>query len=183
MTNNSGLARFSWRAVRVLALTAVPMFLLVQSSAAQNGANATRAARGARVETSGPSDKDTRPYDKHDFTGLWAHNPGAFHQPACPECRDIGPVAYGFFGDVPPRTPEGEKRFQMNRPTKGFEPGTKEAEAHADVDVAYRRATKAALSNDPEEHCEPLGLMRLVAFSGGNAAMISMHAESIAEAQ
>ena len=35
MTSNSGLARFSWHAVRVLALTAVPAFLLVPSSVAQ----------------------------------------------------------------------------------------------------------------------------------------------------
>src|SRR5215475_15247875 len=112
MIHNSGLARFSWHAVRVLALTAGLAFLLVQSSAAQNAANAVRG------ETSGPSDKDTRPYDKHDFTGLWARNPQPFNQPACPECRDRGPVSYGFFGDVPPRTPAGEKKFQMNKPTK-----------------------------------------------------------------
>ena len=165
MTNNSGLVRFSWHAVRALALTAVPAFLLVPSSAAQN------VAKVDRVATSAGSDKDTRPYDKHDFTGLWARNPGPFKQPACPECRDRGPVAYGYFGEVPPRTPEGEKKFQMNRPTKGFVAGSKEALAHADVDVAYRRAAEAALSNDPEQFCEPLGLMRLIAFSGGNAAM------------
>jgi len=176
MTNNralanSGLARFSWRAARMLALSAVPAFLLVQSSAAQDAANP---ARRANADRSVSSDKDTRSYDKHDFTGLWAHNPGVFHQPACPECRDPGPNipgAYGFFGEVPPRTPEGEKKFQMNRPTKGLELGTEKANARTDVDIAYRRAHKAALSNDPEEHCEPLGLMRLIAFSGGNAAM------------
>jgi hypothetical protein len=171
MTNNAGFARFSGRAARLLALTAVSAFLLVPSSTAQNAANA---GRGARVDRSVSSDKDTRQYDKHDFTGLWAHNPPLWDQPACPECRDPGPNipgAYGFFGDVPPRTPEGEKRFQMNRPTKGLELGSEGAKARADVDIAYRRATKAALSNDPEETCEPLGLMRLVAFSGGNAAM------------
>lgn len=165
MTNNNGLARFSWRAVRALALTAVPAFLPVQSSVAQN------VAKAARTETSGPSDKDTRPYDKHDFNGLWARNPSAqFNQPPCPECRDTGP-SYGFFGDVPPRTAEGEKRFQMNRPTKGYVAGTKQAAEHMDIDVGYRRAVQAALSNDPEERCEPLGLMRLVTFSGGNAPM------------
>ncbi len=37
MTNNSGLARVSRHAVRALALTAVPAFLLVQSSVAQEG--------------------------------------------------------------------------------------------------------------------------------------------------
>jgi len=172
MTDNTGFARLSGRAMRVLALTAVPAFLLVQSSLAQNAANPGRGARAARGETSsGPSDKDTRPYDKHNFSGLWARNPLPFNQPACPECRDNGPVAYGFFGDVPPRTAEGEKKFQMNRPTKGFEPGSEEEKANANIDVAYRRAAAAADSNDPEQFCEPLGLMRLVAFSGGNAAI------------
>ena len=55
MTNNSGLTRFSWRAVRVLALTAVPMFLLVQSSAAQNGANNTVTAL---ADTSDPANQN-----------------------------------------------------------------------------------------------------------------------------
>src|SRR5258708_39897956 len=107
MIKTLGLGRFSGRAIKALALTAVHALLLVQSSPAQNAANA------ARAEASGPSDKDTHPYDKHDFTGLWARNPLPFNQPECPECRDRGPVAYGFFGDVPPRTPEGEKKFQM----------------------------------------------------------------------
>ncbi len=181
MTNTLGLVRFCRPAGRMLALTAVPVFLLVQSSAAQNVrlVGRTRTGRYRRIKAT-PAHTD-----KHDFTGLWAHNPGIFHQPACPECRDPGPGipgAYGFFGDVPPRTPEGEKKFQMNRPTKGLELGSEAANARTDVDIAYRRATKAALSNDPEEHCEPLGLMRLVAFSGGNAAMqIIQNKEIIAQ--
>jgi hypothetical protein len=166
MTNNSGLARFSWQALRALALTAVPAFLLVQSSVAQN------AAKVDRGKTSGPSDKDTRPYDKHDFNGIWARNPSAqFHQPPCPECRDDSRPSYGFFGDIPPLTAEGKKRFEANKPTKGYVAGSKEALAHMDIDVGYRRAVQSALSNDPEERCEPLGLMRLVTFSGGNPPM------------
>jgi hypothetical protein len=43
--------------------------------------------------------------------------------------------------------------------------------AHPNVNVAYRRAVAPGLGNDPEERCEPLGAMRLVVFSGGNAAM------------
>ena len=170
MTNITGSVWHPGRAVRVLALAAVPACLLAQAPVAQNATSGgRRTAAGSPI--SGPSDKDTRPYDKHNFSGLWARNPLPFGQPACPECRDNGPVAYGFFGDVPPRTPEGEKKFQMNRPTKGFEPDSDEAKTHSNIDVAYRRATAAAMSNDPEQFCEPLGLMRLVAFSGGNAAM------------
>jgi hypothetical protein len=159
--------RFPRFFVSALSVTAISAFLLVPGSAAQNAV--ARVARPAGA--AGNSDKDTRPYDKHDFTGLWARNPLPFKEPACPECRDNGPIAYGFFGEVPKRTAEGEKKFQLNKPTKGFEPGSKDADLHADVDIGYRRAYPPALANDPEERCEPLGLMRLVAFSGGNAAM------------
>ena len=118
------------------------------------------------------SDKDTRPYDKHDFNGIWARNPSAqFGQPPCPECRDNSRPSYGYFGDIPPMTPEGEKRFKANHPTKGYVAGSPQALAHKDIDVGYRRAVQSALSNDPEERCEPLGLMRLVTFSGGNPPM------------
>ena len=170
MSNDTGLvrlssARLSMRfaacAVTALALAAAPAALQAQ----------TGAARPATAAASGPSDKDTRPYDKHDFRGLWARNPLPFHEPACPECRDNGPVAYGFFGDVPPLTAEGQKRFEKNLPSKGWEAGSPEALAHPNSNVAYRRAVAPGLGNDPEERCEPLGAMRLVVFSGGNAAM------------
>src|SRR6202165_5739409 len=143
--NNSGLAQFSWHAVRALALTAVPVFLLVQSSVAQNAARMASKVSGNDVnKTYETSDKDTRPYDKHDFNGIWARNPSAqFHQPPCPECRDDSRPSYGYFGDVPPMTPEGQKRFEANRPTKGYVLGSKEAAAHMDVHVAYRRAVQS----------------------------------------
>ena len=161
MTNNSGWARFCRPVLTVLALAAVPAVLLAQNPGAQNDRNKPWVN----------SDKDTRPYDKRDFNGLWARNPAAqFGQPPCPECRDPGP-SYGFFGDVPPMTPEGEKRFQMNRPTKGYMLGSKQAAEHMDLHIGYRRAVQTSMANDPEERCEPLGLMRLVSFSGGNPPM------------
>ena len=173
MTHNGEFARFSRHALRALALTAVPAFLLVQSSVAQNAGRAARKATGDDVNKTYPlSDKDTRSYDKHDFNGIWARNPSAqFHQPPCPECRDDSRPSYGYFGDVPPMTPEGEKRFLANRPTKGYVAGSKEALGNSEIHVGYRRAVQSALSNDPEERCEPLGLMRLVTFSGGNPPM------------
>ncbi|MDP9114139.1 MAG: hypothetical protein M3O20_10720, partial [Acidobacteriota bacterium] len=196
MTTNTGSIRSVWQAVRVLALT-VSALLLVQICTAQNAANSARTAAGGSSESSDKdtrpyaagvsassykehssesSDKDTRPYDKHDFNGLWARKPSSqFHQPPCPECQDAGitsiVVGYGFFGDVPPRTPEGEKRLQANRPTKGYLLGSKKAAEHMNVDIGFRRALQSSLANDPEERCEPLGLVRLVTFSGGNAAM------------
>src|SRR5579871_5338749 len=154
MTRNTGFAGYSGRAVRVLALSTMPLCLMAQTPAQNAAGTGRRAAAGSA--NAGPSDKDTRPYDKHNFSGLWARNPLPFGQPACPECRDDGPTAYGFFGDVPPRTAAGEKKFEMNRPTKGFEPDSAEAKAHANIDVAYRRAAPVAESNDPEQFCEPL---------------------------
>jgi len=173
MINNGDLARFSRHALRALALTAVPAFLLVQNAVAQGRPNVAAKPSGNDVnKTYELSDKDTRPYDKHDFNGIWARNPSAqFHQPPCPECRDNSRPSYGYFGDIPPMTPEGEKKFLANRPTKGYVAGSKEALANSDIHVGYRRAVQSALSNDPEERCEPLGLMRLVTFSGGNPPM------------
>src|SRR5438552_2392936 len=105
MTENNCLMRFS-RALQALAAVAVVLvFLLPQVSHAQ-GRQMSAARPGV-----GNSDTDKSSYDKHDFTGLWARNPSEeFHQPPCPECRDTGP-SYGYFGDVPPMTPAGEKRF------------------------------------------------------------------------
>src|SRR5437879_1394948 len=134
---------------------------------AQNAANMPRG-------TDASSDKDARPFDKHDFNGLWSRNPVTYKLPQCPECRDqaLAP-GYGFYGDVPPRTPEGEKKFQLNKPSRGYELNSKEANAHPEVDIGMRRAIIPALGNDPEGRCEPLGLRRLIASSRGAAPMDS----------
>ena len=159
-------------AIKALALTAVPAFLLVPSSVAQDGGG-RGLSKGDDVNKTYPvSDHDTRPYDKHDFNGIWARNPSAqFHQPPCPECRDNTRPSYGYFGDIPPMTALGQKRFEANHPTKGYVAGSKQALENKDIHVGYRRAVQSALSNDPEERCEPLGLTRLVTFSGGNPPM------------
>jgi hypothetical protein len=122
------------------------------------------------------SDTDKRPYDKHDFNGLWSRNPAQFKLAPCPECREHGPApGYGFFGTPPPRTPEGEKKFQLNKPGRGWE--LKDAKAHMEVDEGMRRAIPPALGNDPEARCEPLGLARLITFSGGGATMEMVQAK------
>src|SRR5512135_1768104 len=87
MKRNSDLRRFT---LRTLAFTLIPAVMLVQSAAAQNA--------GARTggDPNASSDKDTRPYDKHYFSGLWSRNPGQFKMAPCPECRDNGPApGYG----------------------------------------------------------------------------------------
>ena len=161
MTLRSGLAK-------IFPVAVIPAALWVQSAAAQPPAPGP-----ASTES---SDKEKRAYDKHDFSGLWSRNPAQFHLAPCPECRDHGQApGYGYFGDVAPRTAAGEKKFQLNKPGRGFELGSKEANAHPEVDIGMRRAVIPALGNDPEGRCEPLGLPRLVGFSGGGASMEMMH--------
>jgi hypothetical protein len=133
------------------------------------------AAQGAAAPMpadGGSSDTDTRSYDKRDFSGLWSRAPQQYGLAPCPECRD--PVTwpgYGFFGNTPPRTPEGQRRFEQNKPARGLELGSAEANRRTDIDVGYRRAVLPAFGNDPEMRCEPLGLPRLITFSGGGATM------------
>jgi hypothetical protein len=120
----------------------------------------------------GISDTDTRAYDKRDFSGLWARSAEMYDAGSCPECREpVGWPGYGFFGDVPKRTPEGQRRMDLNRPARGLELNSAEANARPDLDIGLRRAVLPAFGNDPEMHCEPLGLARLITFAGPGAAM------------
>lgn len=170
--------------MRPITLTLVGALLLSQVSAAQGPAQAPGA--GGALLGRGPSrnpadalvssDKDARPYSKRDFNGLWARNPQAYGLPPCPECGDPGPwPSYGFHGTPPPRTAEGERRFQLNKPSRGIELGSPAAAERTDLDVGMRRAVLPAFGNDPEMRCEPLGLPRLIAFSGGGATMELVH--------
>ena len=132
------------------------------------------AGRGAFGGTGagGSSDNDTRDYDKHDFSGLWSRSPGQYNLGPCPECRDPASwPGYGFFGETPPMTPEGQARFESYRPARGIELGTEQAAQRTDIHIGYRRAVLPAFGNDPEGRCEPLGLARLITFSGIGAAM------------
>jgi hypothetical protein len=45
------------------------------------------------------------------------------------------------------------------------------ARKRTDLDIGFRRAVLPAFGNDPEARCEPLGLARLITFSGGGANM------------
>jgi len=118
------------------------------------------------------SDTDTSVYDKRDFSGLWSRAPDISGQPPCPECRDtlIFPN-YGFHGTPPPRTPEGQRRFELNKPARGLELDSEAANARPDLDIGFRRAILPAFGNDPEMRCEPLGLPRLLTFAGGGGVM------------
>jgi hypothetical protein len=161
---------------KTVALALVPVAMLVQSAIAQGPPN-----RGNPQNASVSSDTDARAYNKHDFNGLWARNPQAYGLPRCPECADPGPwppASYGFLGTPPPRTPEGQKLFEMNKPGRGFELGSEEANRRTDLDIGMRRAVLPAFGNDPEARCEPLGLARLITFSGGGATMEMIHSQA-----
>ncbi len=137
MANNKGLTRIPWRLLVALVLIAAPLAILAQQ-------------RGAPVNPDAITDADKTPYDKHDFSGLWARNPQTYGLPACNECRDVAIApGYGFFGVVPPRTPEGEKRLLANKPGRGYELNSKDAKDHPDVDSGYKRAVLPAFGNDP----------------------------------
>jgi len=132
------------------------------------------AGRGAFGGTGagGSSDTDTRDYDKRDFSGLWSRSPDQYNLGPCPECRDPASwPGYGFFGETPPMTPAGQERFESYRPARGIELGTEQAAQRTDIHIGYRRAVLPAFGNDPEMRCEPLGLARLITFSGIGAAM------------
>ncbi|MEQ1949484.1 MAG: hypothetical protein ABL995_20000 [Bryobacteraceae bacterium] len=124
------------------------------------------------------SDTDKGAFNKHEFNGLWARNPQVYGLPRCPECGDPGPwprASYGFHGTFPPRTAEGEKLFNANKTARGIEKDSAEAKRRTDLDIGLRRAILPAFGNDPEARCEPLGLARLITFSGGGATMEMMH--------
>jgi hypothetical protein len=65
-----------------------------------------------------------------------------------------------------------------NKPGRGYELNSKEANERTDVDIGYRRAVLPAFGNDPEGRCEPLGLARNITFSGGGATMEMVLAKS-----
>jgi len=153
------------RGDRLLAAACCAFTLLAQSASAQDEPAAAPGGIGS-------SDTDSRSYDKRDFRGLWSRAPQQYDLGLCPECRDPATwPGYGFFGDTPPLTPEGQRRFELNLPSRGLELGSDEAERRTDIHVGYRRAVLPAFGNDPEMRCEPLGLARLITFSGIGAAM------------
>ena len=162
-----------------IAAAGICALLLVESALAQQvggrgGGGTGFSGRGAFGGTGadGSSDNDTRDYDKHDFNGLWSRSPDQYNLGPCPECRDPASwPGYGFFGETPPMTPEGQARFESYRPARGIELGTEQAAQRTDIHIGYRRAILPAFGNDPEGRCEPLGLARLITFSGIGAAM------------
>jgi len=88
-------------------------------------------------------------FDPRDLSGSWLKSGGD---------RGFTNVR----GEVPPFTPEGQKRFDANKPSRGRILGTPDAAAHPEEHVGRRRAVPPALSNDLIAECNPLGMPRLL---------------------
>ncbi len=177
MKKTNHVARFAVRTAKAVSLSAIPVFVLTPMLLGQGGLIGRTAGKPEDALIS--SDSDKGPYDKHNFNGLWSRNPNAYGLHPCPECGDPGPwPGYGYHGTPPPRTPEGEKKFNANKPARGIEKDSAAAKQRTDLDIGMRRAVLPAFGNDPESRCEPLGLMRLIAFSGGGATMEMSHTQT-----
>ena len=102
-------------------------------------------------------------FDPRDIAGVWTRNPQAFNDnaPPCPECREPR-SGYGFGLEVPPFTPEGQKRFDANITGKGFAPDSKEALEDPNLHIGRRRGVPPGLANDPQATCNPDGIPRLL---------------------
>jgi hypothetical protein len=85
-------------------------------------------------------------FDPHDLSGFWTRNKG------------FRGVRGTKLADVPPMTPEGEKRLNANIPARGRNQGEPLNGDHP----GYVRAVIPALSNDPLMRCDADGFPRLL---------------------
>jgi hypothetical protein len=111
-----------------------------QSAPASTPPQRTRAGQ-AKVEVNVP-------YDSHDLTGIWIRTGGQ----------------YNMGGEVPPLTPEGQRRLDANKPSYGRMLGSADAAAHPEEPIARRRAVAPAVGNDPAGECNPQGVPRLLQY-------------------
>jgi hypothetical protein len=98
---------------------------------------------------------DPRPFNPRDLAGIWSRavRDGG---PACgQECGDRG-----ISNDVPPMTPEGQARFDANRPSYGRPLGSPLNGEH----IGRVRAIPPALNNDPNGMCNPSGPTRMMIY-------------------
>jgi hypothetical protein len=86
------------------------------------------------------------PFDPHDLSGFWLRNKG------------FRGVRGTKLADVPPMTPEGERRLNANIPARGRNKGEPLNGEHP----GYVRAVIPALSNDPLMRCDADGFPRLI---------------------
>ena len=160
-------------------LSSLPRHLLQRPAAqAQGGALLGRVGRGSPEDAFVSSDKDLRELPTNvtsTASGLGTRRHTGCRRDA--ECGDPGPwPGYGYHGTPPPRTPRGGKAFSSRINRRGESSlEAPEASKRTDLDIGMRRAVLPAFGNDPEMRCEPLGLPRLITFSGGGATMEMIH--------
>lgn len=97
--------------------------------------------------------KDDRPFNPRDFSGVWRGS------------------LYSYGRTVPEMTPEGKKRFEANKPSRGIDADKPLARTATNIDIGRRRSIPPGLGNDPIRHCNPLGLIRALVFTGAGARM------------
>src|ERR1044072_6977156 len=97
--------------------------------------------------------KDDRPFNPRDFSGVWRGS------------------LYSYGRTVPEMTPEGKKRFEANKPSRGIDADLPLARTATNIDIGRRRSIPPALGNDPIGQCNPLGLIRALVFTGAGARM------------
>ena len=97
----------------------------------------------------------------HDLSGIWSRNAQYWGGgEVCPGCGDRG-----FGNEVPQMTPDGEARFNLNRPSYGRYLGSDEAIIYAEEEhIGRRRAVPPGVGNDPAGFCNPYGLTRALLF-------------------
>ena len=104
---------------------------------------AQRGGRGNAAAAPSP------PHDPHDLTGIW---------------NLAGGTDLSLSRTPPPLTPEGQRKFDLNKPSYGRELGSADAAAHPEEHISRRRGVPPALGNDPIGDCNPLGWPRLLFF-------------------
>jgi hypothetical protein len=135
---------------------------------AQRGAAPETAQRGAAPRGGGQrqtlnpifEQATNKPFKPHDFAGIWSRNSEGFGGGGtCFDCGDRG-----FSNDWPSFTPEGQKRFDANKPSYGRALGSADANAHPEEHIGRRRAVPPANDTDPASHCNPEGLTRALIY-------------------
>jgi hypothetical protein len=102
----------------------------------------------------------SRPFNPKDISGIWSRNPAGFGGGGV--CRGCGDRGYG--NEVPPFTPEGQKRFDANKPSYGRALGSPDAAAHPEEHIGRRRAVPPSNGTDPYQYCNPQGVPRAILF-------------------
>ena len=100
------------------------------------------------------------PFQPRDLAGIWSRNSGGYGGGGtCPDCGDRG-YAGGTPEEWPTFTPEGQRRFELNKPSYGRALGSPEAAANPQEHIGRRRAIPPANDTDPYQHCNPQGVTR-----------------------